>query len=249
MNKWRIYTITALLFICTGFRLPDEKKHLGRKIPDATLIDAGGNRLQLYSLIKGKPLIIIPIYTKCPSICGVISNGARDAIIELGTLGKDFRIISFSFDSTDTPKDLRSYEHRWAMDGENWKTVSADQKTIRKIMSSIGYDYDVDSIGKQFNHPPILIVLTPEGRISRYIYGVNPTKRDIRLATMAAMAEKTTPGIFSGIYLRCFGYDPLTKTYKVDWRFIISTSAGMIMIVLVSAIFIKSFILSKPKMT
>ncbi|HND74087.1 MAG TPA: hypothetical protein PKW10_06575, partial [Saprospiraceae bacterium] len=93
----------------------------------------------------------------------------------------------------------------------------------------------------------LLVVLTPSGRISRFIYGVNPTKRDIDLAVMAAMAEQTRPGLFKGFYLRCFGYDPLTRTYKIDWRFIISTSAGIIIIFFVTSIFLKTFIFSKPE--
>ena len=62
---------------------------------------------------------------------------------------------------------------------------------------------------------------------------------------MEAMAEKTRPGIIKGFYLRCFGYDPLLKTYTIDWSFIISTSAGLLMISLVSGLFLKSFIISK----
>ncbi|HMX77285.1 MAG TPA: hypothetical protein PK841_03865, partial [Chitinophagaceae bacterium] len=79
----------------------------------------------------------------------------------------------------------------------------------------------------------------------RYIYGINPSKRDLKLAIIEAMAEKSRPGLIKGFYLRCFGYDPITKTYKLDWRFIISTSAGLLMIGLISWIFIKSFIVSK----
>lgn len=239
------YILILTWLFSSGFRLPDEKRFLGQKIPQVTLFDAEGNDVELYGLLRGKPLIIVPIYTKCPSVCGVLSNGTRDAILKLGTLGEDFNVISFSFDSTDLTTDLKSYQYRWKMDGDHWKTVSANRVAIQQFMESIGFEYDVDTLNKQFNHPALLVVLTPEGRISRYIYGVNPSKRDIRLAVMAAKAEKTTPGLFSGIYLRCFGYDPLLRTYKVDWRFIISTSAGFFMIFIVATIFIKSFIVSK----
>lgn len=133
------------------------------------------------------------------------------------------------------------------MDGETWQTVTSDGKSIRSLLASIGYEYDRDTVLKQFNHPALLVVLTPSGRISRFIYGVNPTKRDIDLAVMAAMAEQTRPGLFKGFYLRCFGYDPLTRTYKIDWRFIISTSAGIIIIFFVTSIFLKTFIFSKPE--
>lgn len=209
------------------------------------LLDAHGKNISLYSLLGEKPLIILPVYTKCPSICGVISNGAQVAIRQSGKLGKDFNVISFSFDSTDTSLDLENYQRRWHLDSRYWRAVSSDRESIRTLMNAIGFEFDVDTLLHQFNHPALMVVITPEGRISRYIYGVNPSKRDIRLAVIAAMAEKTSPGLFSGMYLRCFGYDPLLKTYTIDWRFIISTSAGLLMIVLVTTIFVRSFITTK----
>ncbi len=227
--------------------MPEEKKHLGRNVPDIDIVKADGSRINLYSLLKGKPLLLTPIYTKCPSICGLISNGTKEAVTELGALGKDFNMVSFSFDSTDTPADLRYYQQRWKMDGENWQTVTSDEQSIQKLLTSIGYEYDRDTVLKQFNHPALLVVVTPKGRISRFIYGVNPSRRDIKLAVMAAMAEQTRPGLFKGFYLRCFGYDPQTRSYKVDWRFIISTSAGLIIIFFVTSIFLKTFIFTNSE--
>lgn len=247
MKSWIKYALPFLWFLIAGFNLPDEKKHLGRNIPNITVIDADGQTVSLYSLIQNKPLIIAPVYTRCPSVCTMVSNGAREAIDKLGTLGKEFNVVSFSFDSTDVAADLKSYQYRWKMDGNHWKAVTASENDIHSLMSSIGFEYDTDTLTHQFNHPPLLVIVTPEARISRYIYGVNPSKRDIRIAVLAAQAEKTTPGLFTGIYLRCFGYDPLTKTYKVDWRFIISTSAGLIITFFMATIFIKSFILTKPE--
>lgn len=245
--KYTPLWILPLCFLLSGFNLPNEKKFLAQKAADIEVFDDAGNHFELSALLGKTPLIISPVYTRCHSLCGVISNGVKTAVTELGTLGKDFTMISFSFDSTDTPTDLAAYEDRWDMDGVSWKAVSAPAENIQRLMSSIGYEYDYDPATKEFNHPSILIVLTPAGKISRYIYGINPSKKDIRLAVMEAMAEKTRPGIFKGFYLRCFGYDPALKTYKPDWRFIISTSAGLLMISLVSGIFTRSFIVTKTR--
>lgn len=114
-------------------------------------------------------------------------------------------------------------------------------------MASVDYQYDFDPATKEYNHPSILIILTPSGKISRYIYGINPSPRDLKLAVIEAAAEKNRPGIINGFYLRCFGYDPLTKTYKMDWRFIISTSAGLVIIIIMSGIFIRTFIVQKKE--
>jgi protein SCO1 len=240
----KILLLFCLLLLCS-FRFPEEKKYLSRKAANITVFDAAGNRFELFSLLGKKPLIISPVYTNCPSVCGLLSNGAKKAIDELGTLGKDFNVISFSFDSTDTEKNLASYERRWNMDGVNWKTISAPGENIRQLMSSIDFYFDFNTATKEFDHPSLLVVLSPGGRISRYIYGINPSKRDIKLAVIEAAAEKSSPGIIKGFYLKCFAYDPVSKTYKLDWGFLISTFAGLLIIGIVCSIFIKSFIVSK----
>lgn len=243
MYRYVITLLAGWLLHCS-FDFPNEKKYLAQQVANIELLDAAGNKMPLYSLLNNKPLIISPVYTKCKSMCGLISSGVHKAILNLGTLGKDFNLISFSFDSSDHTEDLAFYQNRWKMDGRHWKTVTAGAPDIRTLMQSVGFEYDYDSVTREYNHPSMLIVLTPSGKVSRYIYGLNPNGKDIELAVMEAMAEQTRPGIVKGFYLRCFGYNPVTKTYQLDWRFIISTGAGLIIIALVSTIFIKSFIIS-----
>ena len=163
----------------------------------------------------------------------------------MGTLGKDFTMVSFSFDSSDREENLAAYEIRWNMDAFNWKTISASQENIKLLMSSLDFEYDYKAATREFDHPSILIVLTPSGRISRYIYGINPSKKDIKLAVMEAAAEKTRPGLIKGFYLKCFAYDPVLKTYILNWGFLISTFAGLLIIGIVCTIFIKTFMQSK----
>lgn len=246
MRKVNIILILILFFLCS-FKFPDEKEFLAQKIADVEVFDSKGNTYQISDLLGEKPVLISPIYTKCYSLCGVISGGLQTAINDIGTAGKDFYMISFSFDSTDTYLDLAEYEERWKMDGKNWRVLSASGENIIKLMESIGYEYDYIPDTKEYSHPSILITLTPSGRISRYVYGVNPKKKDIKISVMEAMAEKTRPGLFIGFYLRCFGYDPALRTYKMDWRFILSTSAGLIMITIMTRIFLKTFIISKDE--
>lgn len=241
----KILTGIILIILLSSFGFPKERDFLAQKVTNIEVFDAKGERSNLLSLIKDKPLILSPLYTKCYTICGVLSNGLQNSVNSLGTLGKDFTVVSFSFDSTDTPEELAAYEERWKLDGKSWKAVSASAIDIRKLMASVGYEYEYNKDTKEYLHPSIMIVLTPSGKISRYIYGVNPQKKDIELAVIEAMAEKSRPGIIKGFYLRCFGYDPALKTYKMDWRFIISTSAGLLMIGILGSIFIKSFILDK----
>ncbi|HOZ83850.1 MAG TPA: SCO family protein [Niabella sp.] len=244
MIKRSIWFGILWILFCS-FNLPEEKNFLSQQAANIPVVDATGNRFKLYDLLGNKPIILSPIYTKCRTLCGLISHGVYSAIKNVEGLGKDFKVLSFSFDSSDTQEDLSFYEDRWKMDGQYWKTISASQDNIEKLMQSIGYEYDYIEPTKEFNHPSILIVLTPSGKISRYIYGLDPDKKDIELAVLEASAEKTRLGLVKGFYLRCFNFDPATKTYQFDWRFVISTTAGLLIIAIVTSIFLKSFIISK----
>ena len=230
----------VLLLLCSSFKLPDEKKFLGRKVENILLLDAKGNQYDLYSLLGKKPVILSPIYTKCPSTCSIVSNGLKVATDKLGTLGKDFLVLTFSFDSSDTKDDLENFESHWNADSKNWRATTAAYTEIQKLLTSIDYQYDIASNG-EFIHPNVVIVLTPGGRISRYVYGLTPKARDIKLAVMEAGAEKTRLNIVKGLYLKCFSFNPETKTYTLDWGFIISTSAGILFIVIISTMLLRTF--------
>lgn len=229
-----------LLLLCCSFTLPDEKKFLGRKVDNIMLNDAKGRQYDLYSLLNKKPIILSPIYTKCPSTCSIVSNGLKESSDELGTLGKDFYIITFSFDSSDRKEELENFETHWKLDGENWRATTASFSDIQKLLTSVDYTYDINP-GGEFDHPNLVIVLTPSGRISRYLYGLTPKPKDLKLAVMEASSEKTRLGLLKGLYLKCFSYDPVTKTYKLDWGFILSTSAGIFFIVLISTLLLRTF--------
>lgn len=237
-----VWCLVSVWLLMSSFNLPNEKKYLAQKVADVPMFNAKGEVLQFSSIFNGKPIIISPVYTRCYSICGLVSSGVQNVIKDMEGLGEDYTVVSFSFDSTETPKSLAVYESRWILDGKKWMVLSASPENIRKFMSSMGVEYDYNSSTKEYDHPPVLVVLTPQGAVSRYIYGINPSKKDLNISVMEAQAKITRPGLFTGFYLRCLKYDPLNKTYKVDWRFIIGTTAGMLIIFLVTRMFIKSFI-------
>ena len=93
------------------------------------------------------------------------------------------------------------------MDGVNWKTVAASGDGIKKLLQSLDYHMDYDAKTKEYAHPNVVVVLTPTGRISRYIYGVEPKAEDLKLAIMEAQVEKTSlNNFFKTLYVRCFTF-------------------------------------------
>lgn len=236
-----IALVCCLFVTLTSFDLPDEARFTSRQVENVAVRDAHGNKLNLYDNLNGKPLILSPVYTRCPMACSLISNGLKKAVDQLGTLGKDFNIVTFSFDSTDTNENLKEFEKRWKMDGVNWKTVTSDANGIHALLKSVDYQYDYDEQTKEYLHPNIVIVVTPSGRISRYIYGVEPKANDLKLAIMEAQVEKTSiNNFFKTLYVRCFSFNPSTKSYHVDWKFISQTSAGLVMMIVVGTLLIRS---------
>ncbi|OWY25506.1 hypothetical protein BVG80_02480 [Sphingobacteriales bacterium TSM_CSM] len=227
-----------------AFNLPDEAKFLLKKAENVKVRDSQDKEHILFDLLKGdKPVIISPIYTKCPKACSLISSGLKNSIDKLKTLGKDFTIITFSFDSTDTAEDMKRFEDRWNMDGQNWRVVTGKTGAdITSLLTSLDYQYEYNENIKEYLHPNIVVVLTPTGRISRYIYGIEPKPNDLKLAVIEAKKEKSGVGIVEGFYLRCFVFDPATKTYQLDWGFIIQTSAGLFFIFVIGILLARSFI-------
>ncbi len=246
MNQLKLhikYIVLAIgsFVLLTSFDLPDEARYISREVKNIALRDANGNTIHLYDQLNGKPLILSPVYTRCPMACSLISNGLKSAVDQLGTLGKDFTIITFSFDSTDTKEDLLAFEKRWKMDGVNWKTVTSDATGIRTLLNSIDYHYDYDTQSREYLHPNVVVVMTPSGRISRYIYGIEPKADDLKLAVMEAQVEKYSLNNFwKTLYVRCFSFNPSTKSYHVDWKFISQTSAGLVMMIIVGTLLIRS---------
>ena len=228
--------------------MPDEQRFISRKVENIEVRDASGNRLHLFDNPTGKPLILSPVYTRCPMACSLISNGLKNCIEKLGTLGKDFTVVTFSFDSTDTKEDLQGFEKRWKMDGVYWRTVTSNGEGIKALLNSIDYHMDYDANSKEYAHPNVVVIVTPSGRISRYIYGVEPKADDLKLAVLEAQLEKTSfNNFFKTLYIRCFSFDPTTKSYHLDWRFILQTSAGLIIITVMGFILIRSLYFNKQE--
>ena len=234
----------AMLVTVNGmpFDMPDEKTFLNREVANIDVLTTEGKWVKLFDLFKDKPIIISPIYTRCPKACSVITAGLQSSVEELGTLGKDFTIISFSFDKNDTAEDLQAFSKRWEFDNDNWRIVTSDSAGIQTLLQSMDYQYDYDPVTTQYDHPNIVVMLSAKGRIMQYLYGMRPKARDIKLSALNAKQEVASLGIIEGFYLKCFQYDPATGTYKFDWSFLIEVVAGLLITGICSVLVYRAFL-------
>lgn len=186
---------------------------------DATFKDESGRTVALGSYFGDRPVILNFVYYECPMLCTQVLNGLAST---LGILtlepAKDFEIVTISIDPRETPKlaaekkaaYLARYRRPTAAAG--WHFLTGDQPSIQRVTKAAGFRYVWDDHLKQFAHPTGVIVATPQGRISRYLFGIEYGGRDMRLALVEASAQKIGTPVDT-VLLYCFHYDPTTGKY------------------------------------
>lgn len=213
-------TAAAYAISVSDIGLPNERNTLGRNVPDVRLFDSGGRQFNLKDVMDGKPLVISPVYTRCTTACFTITDNLRDTVAKTEGLGKAFRVISLSFDKRDTKEDLEKFRKQWSLDGVNWIAAAGEEGEIKKFLDAIDFHYMFDSETGEFLHSNLVVVLTPDLRISRYLHGIQPKERDLRLSVMEAQKGTSRLSPFDGFFLKCFKFDGATGTYKTDWIFL-----------------------------
>ncbi len=201
----------------------DEK--LGEEIPsDITLIDENNNRLAFNDILANdKPTVLNLVYYSCPRLCNYGTDGLLQVVNETDSLelGRDYKLLTVSFDPEDTAQMASEKAARYRLrtkkvkgSQENWAFMTGDAPNIEKLTEAIGFRYKVD--GEEFAHPSALIMFTPEGKISRYLYGIQHIPSDFKLSLLeASKGEIGTSSLVNKVLLFCYGFDPVGKKYAL----------------------------------
>lgn len=194
---------------------------LDQQVPlDLKFKDEAGREVPLSTYFtKGKPVILALVYYRCPMLCTQILNGLAGSLKAV-TLdpGKDFEVVAVSFDPKDTPETAAAkkqmYLKRYARpnSANGWHLLTGDEANIKALTDTVGYHYKYDQATDQFAHASGIMVLTPEGKLSRYFYGVEYQPRDVRLGLVEASKNKIGSPV-DQILLFCYHYDPVTGKY------------------------------------
>jgi protein SCO1/2 len=203
-----------------GLRDVGFDQRLDEQVPlDLALRDESGAEVHLGDFFHGKPVVLSLAYFDCPMLCGVVLNGLAGALRTLSfDAGKEFEVLTVSFDPRDTPAKAREkkqgYIERYHRPGaaEGWHFLTGDQAAIDRLTRAVGFRYAYDPEHAQFAHAAGVVVLSPAGRIARYLYGVEFSPRDLRLALIEAAAGRIGSPV-DQILLFCFHYDPVTGRY------------------------------------
>lgn len=228
--SWPLLTIAALLAsgrawaadpIPPALESVEITEHLGESIPlDLPFTDSTGREFKLAEHFhREKPVVLILAYYECPMLCNLVISGTVNALRGSGLkLGRDYSAITVSIDPGETAGQAaeRKSGHLQAL-GERptdpaWVFSTGAQAQIAALARSLGFGYTYDEPTRQFAHPAVVFVLTPEGKISRYLYGLEFSPRDIKLALVEAAGGKVGTSL-DRILLSCFKYDPSLRRY------------------------------------
>jgi protein SCO1/2 len=195
-------------------------QRLGETVPlDVVLKDEAGRPVRLGDYFRGRPVALSLVYYECPMLCTVTLNGLTGALSALSfEPGREFEMVTVSFDSREGPALAAAkkavYLKRYGRPGAEggWHFLTGDRDALQALTRAVGFRYAWDEATGQFAHPSGLVVLMPDGRIARYLYGVEHTPRDLRLAIVEASERKVGTAADQAV-LYCYRYDPMTGKY------------------------------------
>ena len=193
---------------------------LGQQVSlDAVLRDESGNNITLRQL-TGKPTILTLNYFRCSGICTPLLNALADALNQMKLEpGRDFQVITVSFDPTDTPEVAAQKRVNYLQEMNrpfppaSWRFLTGTAQATKQVCDSVGFQYRAVDYG--YLHPGVIMVLTPQGKVSRYLYGITFLPADLEMAVQEAAGGKTRPSI-SKVLAFCYNFDPSSRRYVLS---------------------------------
>jgi protein SCO1/2 len=195
-------------------------QRLNQRLPlEAQFKDEAGRTVALGDYFGQKPVVLAFVYYECPMLCSQVMNGISSALkVVPFTPGEEFEVVLVSFDPRDTPEAAnakkRAHLAYWSAENtaDGWHFLTGDEETIRRVTSAAGFTYTWDEKTGQFAHVSGVLTTTPDGRLSRYFYGVEYSPKELRMALVES-SEGRVGSPVEELLLYCFQYDPTTGRY------------------------------------
>lgn len=235
MKRSRIFLL-IIFFIISSFVYPQTLKtefpaeqqidvieNLGKYVPlDAEFIDEDGKVVKLASFFESEiPTVLTLNYFECPMLCTLVLNGLAESLKNLTlNAGEDFQVITIDINPNEKTlfanQKKKNYVNGFGLQNikDDWHFLTGDQVNIKKVADSIGYIYYYDNQRDEYMHPAAITLLSPEGKISRYLYGIEYPTKDLKLGLLEA-SEGKIGSTLDKIILYCFHYDPYKNTYTI----------------------------------
>jgi protein SCO1/2 len=216
---------------------------LGKTIPlNLKFVNEKKDTVSLAQLID-RPTILSFVYFDCPGICTPLLEGVSEVTEEMEMeIGKDYKILSISFNSNDDPLKATSKKSNIVCKNcteknENWTYLTGDSAAIEQILTSVGFA--VKRVGNDYLHPGVIIVVSPKGVITRYLYGIKFNPMDLKLALIEAQDGLSRPTVHRVLQF-CYSYDPVGKRYGLEITKLLGTFILIVLVITLIILFIKS---------
>ena len=195
-------------------------QRLNEQLPlDLSFRDEEGRRVKLGDYFGAKPVVMAFVYYECPMLCTQVLNGLTTSLMILEeSVGREFDVIAVSFDPRETPalangkkkSNLDRYKRPETANG--WHFLTGDESSIKALTDAVGFHYVWDDKTQQFAHPSGIVIATPDGKVSRYFFGIEYPPRDVKFALIESSAGRIGNAI-DQLLLYCYHYDPATGSY------------------------------------
>lgn len=209
-------------------------EHLDAQVPlDTIFKDETGKMVRFGDYVDGKrPIVLVLAYHTCKTLCPFVQNGALDAF--KGTtwsIGRDYQVITLSISPKDTPavaaEKKKSMLASYARDGAEggWHFLVGDDQNAHRVADAVGWKYHLDAEG-EYAHPTAVMLLKPNGRVARYLYGIDIPASDMRLGLLEASEGKSITTV-ERIVLYCYHYDPRDRKYALLATHVMQIGGGL----------------------
>jgi protein SCO1/2 len=221
------------------------EQHLDGQVPaDLPFVDDTGRTVKLGDYFGKKPLILNLVYYNCTMLCGEALSGLSTAMkLVKFEVGNEFDVVTVSFNPNETPAiaaaKKQEYLKRYGRPGaaSGWHFLTGPAGSINALTKAVGFQYQYDPKLNQYAHATAIMVLTPQGRISRYFYGVEFPPKDLRMGLVEASQGKIGNAV-DQVLLYCYHYDPATGKYGAIVNNILRLGAGLTILILGGLLFI-----------
>lgn len=204
--------------------------------------DATGEAVTLGELVHGKPTILTLAYYRCPMLCGLVLNAVAESIAKLDSLkaGLDYQVVTVSFDPSDTPEKALArkatlVDTAGIEEAQTWRFLVGTKEASQALADAVGYAFSYDAKQKEYAHPAAIILLSPEGRVMRYLYGLKIDPKDLRLALLES-ERGNAKSTLEQVLLYCYRYDPAAGSYVLAAERIMTVGGALTAVLVVGGL-------------
>ena len=196
----------------------DESQYLGSFVANVPVSVLGRGKTDLYSILKDGPSVLVLSYYTCEGSCPVRVDNLKTLLdSSKALLRRDFNVIVLSFDKRDTVETMSGFVSKREPFSKHWVFGLLDEKSIRVLTKSLGFKFFYSERDKTFVHTNAYIFLSPDGKITRYLFGIKPSERDVRIALAEAESGKISlSSLIDMALLVCYTYDPSRSSFVIN---------------------------------